>query len=80
MALQDTKGGTIMGHLLPDGQQAPHSRERLAYTINDAVTVSGLSRSTLYREFKAGRLRMVSVCGRRLVDAASLCSLLGLQP
>lgn len=69
-----------MGHLLPDEQHAHFSRDRLTYTINDAATVSGLSRSTLYREYKAGRLRMVSVCGRRLVDAASLCTLLGVQP
>jgi predicted DNA-binding transcriptional regulator AlpA len=49
----------------------------LTYTLNDAVAASGLSRSTLYRHGKEGRLRLVKVGGRRLVDAASLRALVG---
>ena len=49
----------------------------LTYTLNDATKVSGLSRSTLYRHARAGRLRLVKVGGRTLVDADSLRALLG---
>lgn len=49
----------------------------LVYTLNDAAAASGLSRSTLYRHGKEGRLRLVKVGGRRLVDAASLRALVG---
>jgi excisionase family DNA binding protein len=49
----------------------------LTHTLNDACRISGLSRSTLYRHATAGRLRLVKVGGRTLVDAASLRALLG---
>jgi excisionase family DNA binding protein len=49
----------------------------LAYTLSDATAACGLSRSTLYRHAKAGRLRLVRVGGRTLVDAASLRVLIG---
>lgn len=48
----------------------------LAYTLSDASAACGLSRSTLYRHAAAGRLRLVRVGGRTLVDAASLRALL----
>jgi excisionase family DNA binding protein len=56
-----------------------HNRDvvPLAYTLGDATNVSGLSRSTLYRHAKAGRLRLVRVGGRTLVEARSLRALLG---
>ena len=38
----------------------------LAYWVLDAATVSGLSRATLYNLMKAGKLRTILVCGRRL--------------
>ena len=50
--------------------------EKLAYQINEAVRVSGLSRTTLYELMKAGRLKTVLVAGRRLVPAESLKTLL----
>jgi excisionase family DNA binding protein len=61
----------------PGRKPARPAADPLAYTLNDASAVSGLSRSTLYRHEKAGRLRMLRVGGRRLVDAASLRALLG---
>ncbi len=48
----------------------------LTHTLNDAAHITGLSRSTLYRHALAGRLRLVRVGGRTLVDAASLRELL----
>lgn len=49
----------------------------LTHTINNAAHITGLSRSTLYRHASAGRLRLVKVGGRTLVDAASLRTLVG---
>ena len=51
----------------------------LTYTLNAAATASGLSRSTLYRHATAGRLRLVKVGGRTLVNAASLHALVGAE-
>jgi excisionase family DNA binding protein len=49
----------------------------LSYTLNDAAHITSLSRSTLYRHAAAGRLRLVKVGGRTLVNAASLRALIG---
>jgi excisionase family DNA binding protein len=49
----------------------------LTHTLNAAVQLTGLSRSTLYRHAAAGRLRLVKVGGRTLVDATSLRALVG---
>ena len=54
---------------------APHP---LTHTLNDAARITGLSRSTLYRHAAAGRLRLVKVGGRTLVDADSLRALVGI--
>jgi excisionase family DNA binding protein len=50
--------------------------ERLALRINDAVLVSGLSRSTLYKLVTAGRLSAIKVGGRRLILREDLQALL----
>lgn len=65
-----------------DAEPAPRkparpSPEPLTYTLAAAAAVSGLSRSTFYRHAAAGRLRLVRVGGRTLVDAASLRVLIG---
>jgi hypothetical protein len=44
----------------------------IAYRVNDAVSVSGLSRATLYRLIKEGKLRTKLVAGRRLIEPAAL--------
>ncbi len=70
-------------NLTPDAPEAPaHKPARptadpLAYTLSAASVACGLSRSTIYRHAKAGRLRLVKVGGRTLVDAASLRALVG---
>jgi hypothetical protein len=48
-------------------------------TLTKATELSGLSRSTLIRRANEGRLKTVSVCGRRLVVVESLRQLLGLE-
>jgi hypothetical protein len=42
--------------------------EPMAYTIAEAVAVSGVGRTKLYEEiFKSGRLKAFWHCGRRLI-------------
>ncbi len=52
------------------------TQEKLAFRVNEAVAVSGLSRSTLYELLKAGKLRAVKVGGRRLILREDLQALL----
>jgi hypothetical protein len=49
----------------------------LAYRVNDAVKISGLSRSSIYKLIAEGELRSILVAGRRLIPADALRSLLG---
>jgi excisionase family DNA binding protein len=48
----------------------------LAYRVNDAAKVAGLSRSTLYELMAANKLRSVMVGGRRLIPADALRALI----
>jgi excisionase family DNA binding protein len=48
----------------------------LAYRVNDAIEVAGLSRSSLYKLISEGKLRSVLVAGRRLIPADALRDLL----
>jgi excisionase family DNA binding protein len=48
----------------------------LAYRVNDAAKVAGLSRSSLYLLIAEGKLRSVLVAGRRLIPADALRDLL----
>jgi hypothetical protein len=48
----------------------------LAYRINDAVRISGLSRSSLYVLIAKNKLKAIKVSGRRLIPADALRDLL----
>jgi excisionase family DNA binding protein len=48
----------------------------LAYRVNDAAEVSGLSRSTIYNLIAEEKLRSIVVAGRRLIPADALRELL----
>ncbi|MGI8568131.1 MAG: helix-turn-helix transcriptional regulator [Methylocella sp.] len=50
--------------------------DRLALRINDAVAMSGLGRSTIYKLIDSEKLRSVKIGKRRLVIRESLESLL----
>lgn len=50
-----------------DAQTLPPANYKLAYRIDEAVRASGLGRTTLYAEIKAGRLKAVKAAGRRLI-------------
>jgi len=52
------------------------SDEKFAFRINEAVAVSGLSRSTLYKLLSAEKLRAVKIGGRRLILRDDLMALL----
>jgi hypothetical protein len=54
----------------------PPPLQPLAYRVNDAIKVSGLSRSSIYKLIGDEKLRSVLVAGRRLIPADSLHALL----
>jgi excisionase family DNA binding protein len=51
--------------------------ERLSVGIDDAATLTGLSRSRLYELLSEGRIRSVAIGRRRLIPVASLRELIG---
>ena len=59
-----------------DRRSTPPLLQPLAYRVNDAIKVSGLSRSSIYKLIGEGKLRSVLVAGRRLIPANSLHALL----
>jgi excisionase family DNA binding protein len=46
--------------------------QRLAYRVDEACALLGVSRDTIERAVKAGRLKSGKGLGRRLIDAESL--------
>ncbi|WP_270937196.1 hypothetical protein [Falsiroseomonas oryzae] len=52
--------------------QEQAQREPLAYTLRSATLATGLSENTLRRRAAEGRLRLVKIEGRTLVDGDSL--------
>lgn len=48
----------------------------LSVTVSEAVRMTGLSRSSLYRLLAAGRLRAVKLAGRTLIPVAGLRELI----
>jgi excisionase family DNA binding protein len=49
---------------------------KLAYTVREACTATGLSRSTFYNLFRSGGLKKVRVRGRTLIPTAELQKLI----
>jgi excisionase family DNA binding protein len=61
-------------------KRAPAPRPApLAYTVAAACAAASLSRTTLYEQVKAGRLKLVKVGRRSLIDAGSLHALLDIE-
>lgn len=65
--------------LILRGQPMPLEVERLAFRVKDACTAAGIGRTTLYKLAKEGRLRLIKVGGRTLIDAGSLRALISGQ-
>jgi excisionase family DNA binding protein len=85
MHLQEIEGEAKPHHdRLPKpstaGASAAKLREQpvvpLAFRLGDAAKAAGLSRTSIYRLIRGGRLRVVRVAGRKLIPAESLKALL----
>jgi excisionase family DNA binding protein len=53
------------------------SAERLAYSINEAARLTGLSRDLLYDQMRRGNLRYVKIGRRRLITRQHVEQFLG---
>ena len=62
--------------IAPPPPPARDRTPRLAYSIKDAATALGISRSTLYRLINEGELRTLRIAGRRLIQAADIEAML----
>jgi excisionase family DNA binding protein len=61
------------------GQPEPYvSAERLAYSVDEAARLTGLSRDLLYDEMRRGRLLYIKVGRRRLITRQHLQQFLGM--
>lgn len=56
-------------------ERAPHPAA-LAYGVDEAAAVLGISRRTVYELIAGERLKSVKLCGRRIITRASLEELL----
>ena len=62
---------------LEPGQPEPGPAERLAYSIDEAACLTGLSRDLLYDEMRRGNLTYLKVGRRRLITRHHLQQFLG---
>jgi excisionase family DNA binding protein len=60
-------------------EQAPDA-ERLAYSVDEAARLTGLSRDLLYDEMRRGHLPYIKVGRRRLITRPDLEQFLGITP
>lgn len=63
-----------------DGREVGASAERLAYSVNEAARLTGLSRDLLYDEMRRGHLDYVKVGRRRLITRQHLEQFLHITP
>jgi len=55
------------------GREEPEpSAERLAYSVNEAARLTGLSRDLLYDQIRRGNLRYLKIGRRRLITRQHL--------
>jgi excisionase family DNA binding protein len=69
--------------LVPPQASAPEpepSAERLAYSVDEAARLTGLSRDLLYDEMRRGHLDYLKVGRRRLITRWHLEQFLGMTP
>jgi excisionase family DNA binding protein len=62
---------------LEPGQPEPDPAKRLAYSIDEAARLTGLSRDLLYDEMRRGNLAYLKVGRRRLITRHHLQQFLG---
>lgn len=56
-----------------------HHSERLAYSINEAIELTSLGRTSIYELIKDGKLKAVRVGGRTVIPAHCLRQLVGAE-
>jgi excisionase family DNA binding protein len=69
--------------LAPPGASRPQpdpATERLAYSVNEAARLTGLSRDLLYDQMRQGNLDYIKVGRRRLITRHHLQRFLGMAP
>jgi len=59
------------------GKPEPDQAKRLAYSVDEAARLTGLSRDLLYDEMRRGNLAYVKVGRRRLITRRHLEQFLG---
>ena len=69
-------GGDAAAAASPAGQDPPSGR--LAYSVDEAALLTGLSRDLLYDEMRRGNLAYVKVGRRRLITRQHLQQFLGI--
>jgi excisionase family DNA binding protein len=69
-------GDDITAAATPSGQDPPSGR--LAYSVDEAARLTGLSRDLLYDEMRRGNLTYVKVGRRRLITSQHLQRFLGI--
>lgn len=71
------------GPLVPPQASSPEqgpSAERLAYSVDEAARLTGLSRDLLYDEMRRGHLDYLKIGRRRLITRQHLEQFLGISP
>ena len=63
-----------------DGPEPSLPAERLAYSVNEAARLTGLSRDLLYDEMRRGNLDYIKVGRRRLITRQHLEQFLDITP
>jgi excisionase family DNA binding protein len=63
-----------------DGLEPGLPAERLAYSVNEAARLTGLSRDLIYDEMRRGNLDYIKVGRRRLITRQHLERFLGMIP
>lgn len=66
-----------VGSAMPDKPTPDPPAERLAYSVDEAARLTGLSRDLLYDEMRRGNLPYVKVGRRRLITRQHLQQFLG---
>ena len=62
---------------LPERAPAPPEPERIAYTVSEACKALGVSRSTIWRAVRDGKLVATNSLGPTLISSASVRALFG---
>jgi excisionase family DNA binding protein len=70
---------TVMKKPLTTASAAVLLEQRLAYSVDEAATATGLSRDLLYDQMRRGKLSYLKVGRRRIITREHLAAFLALQ-